>query len=256
VKERFGVDPDRLLALQKKYDFAVEIEDPYTVWNSSPDRYQAIGEHYRPRLRPGTPFSIDVNVVDRVPPGRPLNKPRGLELYELVANVAANVDLLTLFGFSTLLPDDMRLVPFVLGAQQMTSGAANGAAVQAQRQLYWRTDTRGRTAYLDDQEWPCLSDSQVLIPAGAHRVSTRAQAESAGPSALRIESITGTILGAGRTGQRVTLTYESRGRCYVTLNRKPATVLCDGTPVLDKVLSHGGHGCLALPQGKHTVEIE
>jgi hypothetical protein len=256
VKERFGVDPDRLLALQKRYDFAVEIEDPYTVWNSSPDRYRAIGEHYRPRLQPGTPFSIDVNVVDRVPPGRPLNKPRGLELYELVANVAANVDLLTLFGFSTLSPDDMRLVPFVLGAQQMTGEATDGAAVQAERQLYWRTDTRGRTAYLDGREWPCLSDSQVLIPAGAHSVSTRPQAESAGPSTLRIESITGTILGAERAGQRVILTYESRGRCYVTLNRQPTVVLCDGAPGPVKVLSDGVHVCLVLPQGKHRVEME
>jgi hypothetical protein len=256
VKERFGVDPDRLLALHEKYDFAVEIEDPYTVWNSSPDRYRVIGEHYRPRLRPGTPFSIDVNVVDRVPPGRPLNKPRGLELYELVANVAASVDLLTLFGFSTLSPDDMRLVPFVLGGQQMTSEVGDGGTVQAQRQLYWRTDTRGRTAYLDGQEWPCLSDSQVLVPAGAHSVSTRPQTDSAAPGALRIESITGTILGAERAGQRVTLTYESRGRCYVKLNRKPATVLCDGASGLDKVLSDGEHVCLVLPQGKHRVEME
>ena len=49
------------------------------------------------------------------PRGRPLNKPRGLELYELVANVAANVDLITLYAFSTFSADDMRLVPFVLG---------------------------------------------------------------------------------------------------------------------------------------------
>lgn len=256
VTERFAVDPERLLALQKKYSFAVEIEDPYTVWNESPDRYRAIGEHYRPRLQPGTPFSIDVNVVDRVPPGRPLNKPRGLELYELVANVAANVDLLTLFGFSTLPADDMRLVPFVLGAQQMTSEAGDGTPVQAQRQLYWRTDTRGRTAYLDGREWPGLSDSKVLIPAGAHSVSTRPQAAGAGPSALRIESITGTILGAERAGKRVTFTYESRGRCYVTLNRQPAMVLCDGASGLGKILSNGGPVCLVLPQGKHSVEIE
>ncbi len=187
VTERFGVDPARLLALQKKFGFAVEIEDPYTVWNSSPDRYRAIGEHYRPRLQPGTPFSIDVNVVDREPPGRPLNKPRGLELYELVANVAANVDLITLYAFSTFSPDDMRLVPFVLGAQQMSGGTMEEGTVQAQRQLIWRTDTRGRTVYLDGQEWPCRSDSQVLIPAGVHKVSTRPQAESAGQSALRIE---------------------------------------------------------------------
>jgi hypothetical protein len=256
VTERFAVDPDRLLALQKSFGFAVEIEDPYTVWNSSPDRYRAIGEHYRPRLQPGTPFSLDVNVVDRIPPGRPLNKPRGLELYELLANVAANVDLITLYAFSTFSPDDMRLVPFVLGAQQMTSGTPEEGTVRAQRQVIWRTDTRGRTVYLDGQEWPCRSDSQVLIPAGAHSVLTRPQAESAGQTALRIESLNGTILGAERSGQHVRLTYESRGRCYLTLNRTPATVPCDGAPGVGKVLSNGGRVCLVLPQGKHTVELE
>ena len=256
VTERFGIDPDRLLALQKRFGFAVEIEDPYTVWNSSPDRYRAIGEYYRPRLQPGTPFSIDVNVVDRIPPGRPLNKPRGLELYELVANVAAHVDLITLYAFSTFSPDDMRLIPFVLGAQQMTSESPEEGAVLAQRQLIWRTETRGRTVYLDGREWPCRSDSQILIPAGMHTVLTRPQAEGAGQNALRIESLNGTILGAERLGQHIRFTYESRGRCYVTLNRPPATVLYDGTPGVGKVLSHGGRACLVLPQGKHTVEME
>jgi len=256
VTERFGVDPARLLALQKRFGFAVEIEDPYTVWNSSPDRYRAIGEYYRPRLQPGTPFSIDVNVVDRIPPGRPLNKPRGLELYELVANVAKNVDLITLYAFSTFSPDDMRLVPFVLGAEQMASGPPDEGTILARRQLLWRTDALGKTVYLDGQEWPCRSDSQVLIPAGTHRVSTRPQADDAGQSPLRIESLNGTILGAEQSGQHVRFTYESRGRCYVTLNRAPATVLCDGAPGVAKVLSDGGRVCLVLPQGKHTVELE
>jgi len=256
VTERFGVDPDRLLTLQKRFGFAVEIEDPYTVWNSSPDRYRAIGEYYRPRLQPGTQFSLDVNVVDRIPPGRPLNKPRGLELYELVANVAKYVDLITLYAFSTFSQDDMRLVPFVLGAQQLTSGPTEGGTVGASRQLYWRTDTRDRTVYLDGREWPCFSASQVLIPAGTRRVSTHPRAEAARQTAIRIESLNGTILGAEQSGQRVRLTYESRGRCYVTLNRAPAAVLCDGAPSLAKVLSNDGRVCLVLPQGKHTVEME
>ena len=226
------------------------------MWNSSPDRYRAIGEHYRPRLQPGTPFSIDVNVVDRYPPGRPLNKPRGLELYELVANVAAHVDLITLYAFSTFSPDDMRLVPFVLGAQQMTIGALDEGTVRAQRQLLWRTDTRGKTVYLDGQVWPCRSDSQVLIPAGVHKVLTRSQAEGSEQNALRIEGINGTIIGAEWLGQHLRLTYESRGRCYVTLNRHPATVLCDGTPGVGKVLGNDGRVCLVLPQGKHSVELE
>lgn len=256
VTERFGVDPARLLELEKKFGFAVEIEDPYTVWNSSPDRYQAIGEHYRPQLQPGTPFSIDVNVVDREPPGRPLDKPRGLELYELVANVAAHVDLITLYAFSTFSPDDMRLVPFVLGAQQMTGGTPEEGTVRAQRQIIWRTDTRGRTVYLDGKEWPCRSDSQVLIPAGEHKVSTGPQARSAGQNALRIEGVNGTILEAEQSGPHVILTYESRGRCYITLNRTPTTVLCDGVRSAGEVLGNGGRVCLVLPQGRHTVQLE
>jgi hypothetical protein len=256
VTERFGVDPDRLLALQKKFGFGVEIEDPYTVWNSSPDRYRAIGEHYRPRVLPGTPFSLDVNVVDRDPPGRPLSTPRGLELYELLANVAPNVDLITLYAFGTLSADDMRLVPFVLGAPQVGNGSDEEGVIRAQRQLLWQTDTRGRTVFLDGQEWPCRTDSQVMIPAGAHRVSTAPQDGSAGPSALRIEGISGTILAAGETGRHVRLTYESRGRCYVTVNQVPTTVLCDGAPGAGRVLSNGGRVCLVLPPGKHTVELE
>ncbi len=255
VTERFGVDPARLLALQKKFGFGVEIEDPYTVWNSSPDRYRAIGEHYRPRVLPGTPFSLDVNVVDRDPPGRPLNTPRGLELYELLANVAPHVDLVTLYAFATLSPDDMRLVPFVLGAQQITLPLEEGT-VRAQHELFWQTDTRGRTVYLDGREWPCRSDSQVMIPAGVHKVWTSPQAGGSGQSTLRIESVSGTILAAGLAGRRVRLTYESRGRCYLTLNQTPTTVLCDGAAGLEKTLSNGGRVCLVLPQGKHTVEME
>jgi hypothetical protein len=256
VTERYGVDPNRLLALENKFGFGVEIEDPYTVWNSSPDRYRAIGEYYRPRLQPGTPFSMDINVVDRFPSGRPLTRPRGLELYELLANVAANVDLITLYAFSTFSPDDMRLVPSVLAAQQMTTGTIEEGTVAVQRQLYWRTDTRGRTVYLDGQEWPCRSDSQVLIPAGVHEVSTSPQTGDAGQGTLRIESINGTILGTKQAGQHVTLSYESRGRCYVTLNRAPKTVLCDGAPGVGKVFSNEGRVCLVLPEGKHTVDLE
>ncbi len=256
VTERFGVDPTQLLALQQKFGFAVEIEDPYTVWNSNPERYRAIGEHYRPLLQPGTPLTIDVNVVDRMPPGRPLNKPRGLEIYELVANVAANVDYVTLYAFATLSPDDMRLVPFVMGAQQMRGGSPEEGRVRAQRQLIWRTDPRGTTVYLDGQEWPCWSDSQVLIPAGEHTVSTRVQDQPDSPRDLRIESISGTLLTAERSGERVRFTYESRGRCYVVLNRPPAEVLCDGVAGLRTIPSNGDRVCLVLPQGKHTVELD
>jgi hypothetical protein len=256
VTERFGVDPERLLALQKHFGFGVEIEDPYTVWNSGPDRYRAIGEYYRARLRPGTPFSIDVNVVDREPPGRPLNKPRGLELYELLANIAPYVDLITMYAYSTFSLDDMRLVPFVLGAKEMADGASEPGKIVAQRQLLWKTETIGRTVYLDGKEWPCRSDSQVLISAGEHSISIRPQAGSSTQDALRIESMSATILASEQSGQHVRLTYQARGRCYARLNRRPAAVVCDGAAGAGIILTDGNNVCVVLPQGEHTVDFE
>ena len=201
VTERFGVDPARLLALQKKFGFAVEIEDPYTVWNSSPDRYRAMGEHYRPRLQPGTPFSLDVNVVDRMPPGRPLNKARGLELYELLANVAANVDLITLYAYSTLSPDDMRLVPFVLGAQQMINGDRRRMArVRAQRQLLWRTDTRGRTVYLDGQGMAVLRSDSASPDSRRRAQGFDASGGRAAPGRAHYASRVSTAQSSGQNG--------------------------------------------------------
>ncbi len=256
VTERYGIDPARLLALEKQYDFGVEIEDPYTVWNSSPDRYRTIGEYYRPRLAAGTPFSLDVNVVDRDPPGRPLNKPRGGELYALVANVAANVDLITLYAYSTFSADDMRLLPFVLGAQEVEGEPGGGGMIVARRQLIWKTDTRRQTVYLDGRDWPCHSDSEVLIPAGKHSVSMEPRELGSSDQGFEIEGINAAILQAERVGGGLRFTYESRGRCYVTLNRTPASVRCDGASGSATVLDGGDSVCLELPQGKHTVEVQ
>ena len=256
VTERYGVNPSQLLALQKRFGFGVEIEDPYTVWNSAPDRYRAIGEHYRSQLNLGTPFSIDVNVVDRYPSGRPLTRPRGQELYELLANVAASVDLITLYAYSTFSPDDMRLVPYVLGAQQIAQGPIEEGSLAAERQLYWHTDTRGKSVFVDGQEWPCWSDSQVLIPAGTHTVLTRSRTGQLDPHELRIESINCALVAAERSGARVRFEYDSQGRCYVLLNRRPSMVLCDGASEAGRIIEGNDHVCLVLPQGKHTVQLE
>lgn len=255
VTERFAVDPARLLALQKQFGFAVEIEDPYTVWNSGGDRYKAIGEYYRPKLQPGTPLALDINVTDRMPPGRPFNKPRGQELYDWIANAAADADMVTLYGFSTLSADDMRLVPFVLGAQQISRGITDDGTVAARRQIMWQTDTAGKTVYMDGREWPCWSDSQVLIPAGVHKVSMRPADRSEAETALRLESVSGSVLGAAHRQTQISITYESRGRCYAVLNRAPSAILCDGISGQAKVLGGSGKTCIVLPPGKHTVQF-
>ena len=59
-----------------------------------------------------------------------------------------------------------RLVFPKLGARQISGEPTEAGTVRARRQLFWQTSTRGRTVYIDGHEWPCYSDSRVLIPAG------------------------------------------------------------------------------------------
>jgi hypothetical protein len=253
VTERYGVSTDRLLALQAQYGFGVEIEDPYTVWNSTPERYRAMGEYYRAQLQPNTSFSLDINVVDRGRGSRPLPRPRGLELYAILTNAASDADFVTLYGYATLSSDDMRLAPAVLAAQQ--GSVQDDGRVAAKRQIYWRTNTRGLSIYLDGALWPCYSDDQVLIPAGVHSVSVRP--ESAGAAdGLNIEYISGVVVQASRVGNAVSLTYQSRGRCYVVVNREPFAILVDRAKNVAKVVAGNGSICIVLPQGTHQVDLE
>ncbi len=54
LREYLGVDMGIILGLQKKYQFALQVEDPEHLWSTSPLRYIEIGKRYKPLVEDST----------------------------------------------------------------------------------------------------------------------------------------------------------------------------------------------------------
>ena len=257
IREQIGVDNTQLLKLRPQYHYDVQLEDPYMLWNLGPDRYRLIGDAYR-RWLPATQLAIDVNVVDRDPdPGQILvtERQHGLELFALVATCAAHADTVYFYAAYSLDTQDMPLVPYAAASAVHLTPLPDGQLrYSSTRQVYWTVDTRGYAAYLDNQPWPCLSDTHVLLPAGTHSISLRRLAANAAPT-LRVDELNATLLSAAQHAGGCTLTYRGEHRCYLTLSATAPALRLDGKPWPATPLPEAPQPLYVLPAGEHRVEF-
>jgi hypothetical protein len=57
-------DTGKLLALQKKYGFTLQVEDPSMFWSGKPERYETLGKYYRRFVKDKNRLVLDCNVLD------------------------------------------------------------------------------------------------------------------------------------------------------------------------------------------------
>ncbi len=81
MRDAIGADAARVLPLLDAHSFTFLIEDPATVWNLGPQRYQAIAERYRALTPHRDRLAIDVNIVERYQDVYPTKQQTGTELY-------------------------------------------------------------------------------------------------------------------------------------------------------------------------------
>ena len=65
MRDAIGADAARVLPLLDTHSFTFLIEDPATVWNLGPERYQAIAERYGALTAHREKLAIDLNIVER-----------------------------------------------------------------------------------------------------------------------------------------------------------------------------------------------
>ena len=116
MRDAIGADAARVLPLLDTHSFTFLIEDPATVWNLGPQRYQAIAERYRPITSHRDKLAIDLNIVDRYQNVYPTKQQTGTELFELVHNAARNFERVALYFENSLLAPDLRLLPSAAAA--------------------------------------------------------------------------------------------------------------------------------------------
>jgi hypothetical protein len=163
-----------LAKLRNEVDFEFQVEDPFTMWVESPDRYSAVG-----RLYPDVPMKrlvLDINVVDRptaIDTGFSMTKAGGFELAKSVASVAESGARLALYASASARLRDLQWAKFALagGASRVT---------QESNSLFTTNSPAPFRLRLSRPAWATTIDGTMAImttpvryvdvPAGSHRV--------------------------------------------------------------------------------------
>ena len=171
MREDIGVDIMELSKLQKKYDFAFQVEDPFTLWNLGPIRYKTIGENYRKIIGEKGKLNIDINVVNRMNNDYPYKKQRGIELYELMSYASKYTDNIIIYGLNTIEEDDMYFAPYTRVSDVKFGKEGEGVyKYSAKKDFIWETNTRGKTFLMDGKIFTNYSQNEVFLLGGEHKI--------------------------------------------------------------------------------------
>jgi len=245
MRDAIGADSAQLLPLLEHQSFTFLVEDPATVWNMAPQRYEEIARRYRPLTTRPDRLAVDLNIVDRYQNVYPTKQQTGTELFEVVHSAAGAFARVALYFENSILSPDLALLPasaavvsrFVRVGSKLTVDSPNGVAVR------W-----SGPALVDGEAWPVQSESLVVLPAGTHTIETGSQVSS-----LRLLNFNGELMSAQTIdGQTMEISYKGSTRVIAVLNRKAVRLDTDGSESSPEA---AGATAIFLPRGQHIVTI-
>ncbi len=188
MRDAIGADSAQLLPLLEHHNFTFLVEDPATVWNEAPQRYEEIARRYRPLTPRQDRLAIDLNIVDRYQNVYPTKQQTGAELFEVVHSAAGAFAQVALYFENSILKPDLPLLP--ASAAVVTRAETIGPKLMVDSPQGVAMRWSG-PALVDGQPWPVLNDSLLFLPAGAHSVEAGGQ-----PPALRVTNFNGELTSA------------------------------------------------------------
>ncbi|HEX3748695.1 MAG TPA: hypothetical protein VHW09_32430 [Bryobacteraceae bacterium] len=245
MRDAIGADAARVLPLLGSHNFTFLIEDPATVWNQGPQRYQAIAERYRALTPHAEKLAIDLNIVDRYQNVYPTKQQTGTELFQLVHQAAASFQRVALYFENSLLPPDLSLLPSAAAKVTRIERVGGKTVVESANGvgLPWKGP-----AIVDDLPWPVADGDTIWLPPGAH--SVEAAKEGVGLHVLRLNADLREARSTGPNG--VEFFYESSARAIAVFDRRPCKLTVDGT---EQAIEFAGPDTILLPRGQHVVTI-
>jgi len=217
MRDALGADAAALLPETERHGATFLIEDPATLWHLGPGRYPEIARRYAPLAsRPGL-LAIDLNIVERYQDVYPSKQQTGGELILLVRRAAESFPRVALYFENSIAAPDWPLLA-AAAASGVRVRPAGGESLEVSSERPVRLPWSG-CAEVDGLRWPVGSDTDVLLPAGTHRVSP-----CPGPAARPIADLNATLLGVERTAAGWRLHYQARSRAIVVpaFKGKPA----------------------------------
>jgi hypothetical protein len=245
MRDAIGADSAQLLPLLDRHNFTFLVEDPATVWNEAPQRYEEIARRYRPLTTRQDRLAIDLNIVDRYQNVYPTKQQTGAELFEVVHSAAAAFAQVALYFENSILSPDLYLLPAAAAVVSRAEMVGPKLMIDSPHGVALRWPG---PAIVDGLPWPVRSEALLFLPAGTHSVE-------AGPAspALLVTRFTGELASAQLVeANAVELSYRSSARAVAILNRTPVRVEIDGA---EAAPDPAGPNAIFLPRGQHLVVI-
>lgn len=243
-----GSDVAGLAVVARDFGASLQLEDPYTAWAASPLRYEKVAERMAALLPTGQAF-IDINIVVREA-GFPTATATGAEFDLAVATASRVSGRVALFSLSTVATVDMLNLPGAMAANAETldTGLRAPFSVTA---IAPEGDAFGLLS-VDGVPWPA-GPGRAVVPGGEHRLEW-SRGAPAGPALLRL---TGEIGSATVEPNALEVSYFSRARAYMVVDREPQRMVIDGVEAAIAAARNpeGGY-TLRLPSGTHRVRVE
>jgi hypothetical protein len=254
MRDRLGIDTQRIVSLGARFPFELQVEDPFTLWVLGPERYAKIAADYARIVPPGQRLAVDVNVVPRGGDVRPTAQQTGLELYRLVAEARRSFPRVCLYSEATVYPQDGALLPSALAATaSIAPSGAHEAIVESDGTVELSTGAGSVAVRLDGRNWPAVHGGDMLLPRGRHVVEWE---EGTGLSSrLRLLGITGVLLDANAESGALSVRYASPARVFVLLPFRPGRTEVDGKPLALAVAQSDPGFVLCAPAGEHVLII-
>ena len=262
LREQIGVDMQRILKLQQRYAFLLQVEDPEHLWSSSPLRYKQMGAAYREKMGGDGQLLLDLNILgfreaDEVTPF-PTMIPTGAEALQLVHQAALGAPRSTIYAESSVNPQDMMLFSYASAVDIGYTHSGESYILTSPVSFVVKLPPDVREISLNGTHLVPMRDNAFVIPSGSHTLTLSPDPThelSEHQIQPRIMSFTGNLTSLSYGMRTIRFTYETQERALVSIDREVMGVTVDGGEY--PFTSMKGNDCYSvfLPPGHHTVDL-
>lgn len=263
MTEFVGINSDVMIALQKKFGCRLQVEDPESRWNDSPDRYKQLGDKYTSQIHDRNKILLDLNIMqfrksDKILPFPTLTQ-TGIESYHLINSSSLGAPRYTIYCEGSVNPQDMPWFMYASATDVKMQITADGYSVESPSSFVLRLPSTQKIITVDGKQIIGQRDNAFFIAAGKHTININ-DAGLPGFSTVQIQpeilTCSGNVTELAYDMRKVTFTYESDMITIASFNQAPAQVFVDGKEIKDiEVMKGNDCYSIKLPNGTHSVKV-
>ncbi len=261
LRVNHGVDVQKIIGLNAKYKFTLQIEDPQTEWSKDPRRYTKLARRYDALMGSGGKVMVDLNILsfrdEKKATDFPTLVQTGVESYEMVNSAALGSDRFTIYSESSVRPQDLRMMSFAASARATMEHIPGGWQINAPFPVVLQLPKEYTALTTSSGERITSDQGMFFVPAGEYTLKAERRAGEpfygGPPTGGRLLSISGELTSLTNSSRSITFTYHSDTRCLASFSHRPYTLFLDDREMTVAPLEGYRRFSVVLPRGEHTV---